>query len=408
MSAEIRRLNEERGRAVQEMRSLLERSKTEKRALNTEEQSSYDQLFSRQEELKGSIEREQKQAELEHEMRIGRGDAKHADSSTGSSESTERGEFAKKAFRSFLKGGFGSLREEEVRALSAGSHVEGGAVVAPQAFVSEVLKAVDDQVILRQLATKFTLDRPLSLGIPVLDADPSDADWTSEIGTGSEDSAMKFGSRELVPHPLAKRIKLSNKLIRSSIVPIEALVQERLAYKFAVTEEKALMTGSGANQPLGIFTASASGISTARDVVGSNTTTAIAADTLFDVKYAVKGQYQDSGAWLFHRDAVKAIMKLKDNQNQYLWQQGLANGQPDTLLSRPVYQSEYAPNTFTSAKYVGIFGDFSKVWIVDALDMTVQKLVELYAETNQTGYVARMEMDGMPVLGEAFARVKLA
>jgi HK97 family phage major capsid protein len=55
-----------------------------------------------------------------------------------------------------------------------------------------------------------------------------------------------------------------------------------------------------------------------------------------------------------------------------------------------------------------MFGDFSKVWIVDALDMTVQKLVELYAETNQTGYVARMEMDGMPVLAEAFARVKLA
>jgi HK97 family phage major capsid protein len=408
MSAEIRRLNEERGRVVAEMRDLLERSKVEKRALNTEEQSSYDQLFERQESLKGSIEREQKQAEIEHEMRIGRGDVKTAQFESVSGESKERDEFVKKAFRSFLKGGFGSLREEEVRALSAGNHVEGGAVVAPQTFVAEVLKAVDDRVIIRQLATKFTLDRPLSLGIPVLDSDPADADWTSELGTGSEDASMKFGSRELVPHPLAKRIKLSNKLIRSSIVPIEALVQERLAYKFAVTEEKALLTGSGANQPLGLFTAHASGVPTSRDVVGSNTTTAIVADTLFDVKYAVKEQYQASGAWLFHRDAVKAIMKLKDNQNQYLWQPGLQSGQPDTLLSRPVYQSEYVPNTFTTGKYVGMFGDFSKVWIVDALDMTVQKLVELYAETNQTGYVARMEMDGMPVLAEAFARVKLA
>lgn len=408
MSAEIRRLNEERGRVVAEMRDLLERSKVEKRALNTEEQSSYDQLFERQESLKGSIEREQKQAEIEHEMRIGRGEVKTAQFEVISGESKERDEFVKKAFRSFLKGGFGSLREEEVRALSAGNHVEGGAVVAPQAFVAEVLKAVDDRVIIRQLATKFTLDRPLSLGIPVLDSDPADADWTSELGTGSEDGSMKFGSRELVPHPLAKRIKLSNKLIRSSIVPIEALVQERLAYKFAITEEKALLTGSGANQPLGLFTAHASGVPTSRDVVGSNTATAIVADTLFDVKYAVKEQYQASGAWLFHRDAIKSIMKLKDLENQYLWQPGLQVGQPDVLLGRPVYQSEYVPNTFTSGKYVGMFGDYSKVWIVDALDMTVQKLVELYAETNQTGYVARMEMDAMPVLAEAFARVKLA
>jgi HK97 family phage major capsid protein len=405
MSAEIRRLNEERGRIVQEMRSLLERKSSEKRELNTEELSSYDQLFARQEELKGAIEREQKQAEVEHELRIGK---EFAAPKMQSAKEEDKESFATRAFRSFLKNGLGSLREDEIRALSAGNQIEGGAIVPPTQWIADLLKAVDDRSVIRPLATKYRVDRALSLGVPVLDADPADADWTSEIGTGSEDSTMKFGSRELIPHPLAKRIKISNKLIRSSVVPVEQLVQERMAYKFAITEEKALMTGSGANQPLGLFTASASGISTARDVVGSNTTTAIAADTLFDMKYSVKEAYQQSGQWLFHRDAVKAIMKLKDQQNQYLWQPGLASGQPDTLLSRPVLQSEYVPNTFTTGKYVGMFGDFSFVWIVDAMELTVQKLVELYAESNQTGYVARKEMDAMPVLAEAFARCKLA
>jgi hypothetical protein len=37
----------------------------------------------------------------------------------------------------------------------------------------------------------------------------------------------------------------------------------------------------------------------------------------------------------------------------------------------------------------------------------VQKLVELYAETNEDGFIGRMESDGMPVLAEAFARLKL-
>jgi len=40
--------------------------------------------------------------------------------------------------------------------------------------------------------------------------------------------------------------------------------------------------------------------------------------------------------------------------------------------------------------------------------MQVQRLVELYATTNQIGYLARLESDGAPVLESAFVRVTLA
>ena len=73
---------------------------------------------------------------------------------------------------------------------------------------------------------------------------------------------MKFGKRELHPHPLAKRIKISNDLIRRSVLPSESIVRDRLAYKFAITQEKAFLLGHGANQPLGVFVASDDGIST--------------------------------------------------------------------------------------------------------------------------------------------------
>ncbi|MCI0349387.1 MAG: phage major capsid protein, partial [Acidobacteriales bacterium] len=100
--------------------------------------------------------------------------------------------------------------------------------------------------------------------------------------------------------------------------------------------------------------------------------------------------------------------KLKDGMGQFLWQPGLASGQPDRILDVPVIMSEYAPNTFTTGLYVGIIGDFSYYWIADDLSLTVQRLNELYAETNQIGFIGRLEVDGMPVLAEAFARVKLA
>ena len=82
-------------------------------------------------------------------------------------------------------------------------------------------------------------------------------------------------------------------------------MRERLAYKFAVTMEQAYMTGTGAGQPLGVFVASADGITTARDVATDNAATAPTFNGLINAKYALKGQYWPAAKWLMHRDVVK-------------------------------------------------------------------------------------------------------
>ena len=316
-------------------------------------------------------------------------------------------ELRAKAFRGFLRNGRNALPEAEQRALQADSDEAGGFTVPPEMFVNQFIQAVDDLVFIRGLATKHTIAKAESLGAPSLDADPSDADWTAEILTGSEDTTMDFGKRDLTPHPLAKRLKVSRKLLRTSGIDVEALVRERLAYKFGVTQEKAFLTGSGSNQPLGVFTASSLGISTDRDVSNGNTNSAFTFDGLINVKFSLKGSYMTRAQWVFHRDAVKMVAKLKDGEGQYIWRQSVMVGEPDRLLGLPFMMSEYAPNTFTTGLYVGILGDFAQYWIVDALSMEIQRIDELYAETNQVGFIARLETDGMPVLEEAFARVTL-
>lgn len=310
-------------------------------------------------------------------------------------------------FKGYLKNGNSALASAapEIRAaLQADSETAGGYVMASEQFSTQLIQKINDLVFIRELATKETVANAQSLGIPTLDADPADSDWTSELATGSEDSTMAFGKRELNPHPLAKRIKISNKLLRMSPM-VDAKVIERLGYKFAITQEKAFLSGSGAQQPLGVFTASANGISTGRDVP-TGSATAILADCLFDAMYSLKAAYQARAVWIFHRDGIKQIRKLKDSQNRYLWEPAITAGQPDLILGRPFYMSEYAPNTFTTGLYVGIVGDFSRYQIADALSLQVQRLVELYAESNQTGFIGRLETDGMPVLEEAFARLK--
>jgi HK97 family phage major capsid protein len=413
-------MRQKRLKLVEDSRALLDKAEKENRKMTAEETQHYDRMFTDIKEAGDDIQRYEQQAELERQMAASQGQQGGRPDPADASAAAQRAELEKKkeqeirsAYRKFLLNGLPALNEREhtlfeERALQAGSDPAGGYLVAPVQWVNELIKAVDDMLFIRSLATRFPVLNAASLGVPTLDNDPADSDWTSELGTGSADSTMSFGKRELKPHPLAKSIKVSNKLLRSAAMNVEAIVQARLAYKFAVSQEKGFMTGNGVDKPLGIFTASADGVPTSRDVSAGNTTTLIKMDGLIAAKYSLKAQYQAVARWLFHRDAMKQISQLTDGQGQYLWQPSLQAGQPDRLLGLPIMMSEYVPNTFTTALYVGMLADFSWYWIADALDMQVQRLVELYAETNQTGYIGRLETDGMPVLAEAFARVKLA
>jgi HK97 family phage major capsid protein len=438
MLNQLKALREQRGKVVKTMKDIIETAEKDKRALSDEESRQHGTLFDQTVTLADQIKAVERQIELDRETAATAESAERAASATRTGNANDaRGawEAAVAAAPAYLRGHLGGLDPlvetrrmtafrryftageaaayngeggEELRALEAQTDTQGGFIVAPQQFIAQLLKFVDDMLFIRGLATVIPVPSAASLGIPSLDTDVSDADWTAELATGEEDSDMAFGKRELRPHPLAKRIKVSQKLLRQAALNPEMIVRDRLAYKFGVTQEKAYLLGTGAQQPLGVFIASTDGISTARDVSTGNIGTDVRVDGLIEAKYTLKAQYWPRARWMFHRDGVKRIAKLKDGEGQYLWQPGIREGQPDRILQFPFDVSEHVPNTFTTGLYVGILADWSNYWIADALDMQLQRLVELYAVTNQVGFIGRLETDGMPVLEEAFVRVKLA
>jgi HK97 family phage major capsid protein len=402
-------MRQKRAKLIADARELLTRSADGN--MGAEDQAQYDALFAEGEKLAGTI----RQFEaLDAAAQALPAPQTATTPRTGGEENRANGQAVetratpeyRAAFEVFLRGGWNALGPVEHRALQSDLGTAGGYLVTPMQFVNDLIKGVDNLVMIRQWATTFQVPNAQSLGVPTLEADPSDPTWTAEIATGTEDSTMAFGRRELHPHPLAKRIKISNKLLRQ-LPGAETLVRDRLAYKFAVAMEAGYMTGSGAGQPLGVFTASADGIPVARDVATDNAATAPTFAGLINAKFALKGQYWPNARWLFHRDTVKVISKIVDGDGQFIWRVDARQGEPDMLLGLPVHMSEYAPNTLTASLYVGVLGDFRNYWIADALDMQVQRLVELYAETNQIGLIGRMESDGAPVLAESFVRVKL-
>jgi len=285
-----------------------------------------------------------------------------------------------------------------------------GGYLAPTAFSTDLIKFLDNNVFMRQLCTVLPpLGQAVSIGIPLWEADPGDADWSAEVPASdiSEDDTASLGKRELMPHLCTKLVKISNKLMRSSVIDPDSLLRDRLGYKFQVTEEQAFQTGDGAQQPLGVFIASADGVPTTRNVTASSTT-AFTGDDVINLLYNLKEQYQRNATGLFSREFVKRLRKLKTGDGQYLWEPGLS-GQPNTVLSRPYVMSEYVPSTYTTGLYIGMFADFKAgYWIADSLQMETQVLGELFALKNQTGVICRKETDGAPVLAEAFSRLILA
>lgn len=391
----LNEMKRKRAALVAEARKILDRAEEEKRDLSAEEKDSYDKFFADIRSLGEAIKREEELREAERAM---------AEEERNKEGETQKETRKAAAFRNFIINGDSS----EYRALANDTGTAGGYLHAPEEFIAKLLKGLDNRVFVRNNATILPVQTSDSLGAPTLDADMSDPTWTTEIANVDEDLSMDFGKRNLTPQQLSKLVKVSMKLLRTAAISPETIVADRLAYRFAITQENAYLNGDGAGKPLGIFSASANGIPVSRDVSEGNTATEITADGLISVKFALKAQYRGKARWIFHRDALKSISKLKDNDGQYIWRPGLITTEPDTLLGLPIDESEYAPNTFTTGKYVGALCNWEYYWIAELMGMEIQRLNELYAATSQIGFIGRGYWDGAPVLAEAFARVKLA
>lgn len=439
----LKELREKRMKATADARAIMDTAAKEKRELTDAETGQVDAAFAEVDRLKKDIEKleqsEARQARLTQEERElqesagrrtnpgnpGRDADPAAPPSGGNRDANEdyTFEFRRRGAKPVTvryragspehrrhtpayRAAFRDALAYEARALQSDLDTAGGFLVAPEEFVAELLQDVDDEVMIRGMARKFTTNAQ-SIGMPRRTAKMASFAWGQELSAPTADTALKFGKRNLTPHYMTGEIVVSRDLLRSGLMDVEAIVRSEIARDAGELEERAFISGSGAGQPLGLFTVSDDGLTTARDVSTGNTATSITVDGLISAKFALKQSYRSRAQWMFHRDAVAMIRKLKDGNGQYLWQPSVVAGEPDRILNIPSRESEWVPNTFTSGLYAGIIGDFSNYWIVDAMEMGMQVLNETYARTNQNGYIVRRKVDGAPTIAEAFARVKL-
>lgn len=281
----------------------------------------------------------------------------------------------------------------EVRnALKEGTDSEGGYLV-PDEFEKNLVQALVDENVVRNLATVIQTtsgDRK----IPVVSSHGSAA-WLDE-GAQYTESDEVFKQVSLSAYKLGTFLKVSEELLNDAAFDIESYLAKEFGRRIGAAEEEAFIGGTGTGQPTGIFHASLggeTGVTTAK-------ATDISADELIDLHYSLRAPYRKSASWLMNDSTVKTIRKLKDRNEQYLWQPALTAGTPDTILNRPVYTSSFAPEIKASARTVA-FGDFSYYWIADRQGRSFKRLNELFATTGQVGFLASQRVDGKLILPEA-------
>ncbi|MDE2030531.1 MAG: phage major capsid protein, partial [Alphaproteobacteria bacterium] len=96
------------------------------------------------------------------------------------------------------------------------------------------------------------------------------------------------------------------------------------------------------------------------------------ADCLFDLMHKLRVGYHPDAVWIMPRAVSDMIRKFKENTTQaYIWQPGLQQGSPATLLGFPVVLGEDMPAVASGSTSLA-FGNFKEGYtIVDRIGMRI-------------------------------------
>lgn len=179
------------------------------------------------------------------------------------------------------------------------------------------------------------------------------------------DLADDFTRIKTEAHKVVSLVKVANAFVTDNAFDIKKHLPKRFAKVFGRAEENLFINGTGEGQPVGIL----------NDTLGAETgvtTTDVTFDDVINIYMSVKAKHRKHGVWLMNDETALAIRKLKDENGNYLWQEGM-----DTILGKPVYISEFMPSSATGKKVIA-FGDFNYYWILNRRPLAVRALKEKF------------------------------
>jgi len=389
---QILELRQKRAKAWDAAKNFLDAKRGNDGLMSAEDSAIYDRMEADVVNLGKEIERLERQMEIDNEL--GKATSQPLTEKPQKPTSKDKTGIATDEYRSAF---WTAMRNKSVdhtiyNALQVGTDSEGGYLV-PDEYQRTLIDALQEQNIFRQLAHVITTSSG-ERKIPVV-ASHGTAAWIDEESQYPE-SDDAFGQVSIGAYKLATMIKVSEELLNDSVFDVPAYIAREFARRIGAAEEEAFFTGNGTGKPTGILNATGG----AQTGVTAASATAITMDEVMDLFYSLRAPYRRNSVFIMNDATVKALRKLKNGNNDYIWQPSVQAGQPDTLLNRPVYTSSFMPTIAAGAKSI-LFGDLSYYWVADRSNRSFKRLNELYAPTGQVGFLSSERVDGKLILPEA-------
>ena len=300
----------------------------------------------------------------------------------------EKRSLESRAFIKYLLGA--QLTQEEVRSIFAESRdaltpgVSNASAIVPGTITSEIERALGGATDLLAAVSSFTTATGGDLTMPTVNDLTSRAKIVAEYQKGTR-AQKTFGSITFKAYTYrTDLIPISEELMQDAVFNVESEIARLLSEQFARGLNYDFTNGSEGSEIKGIV-AEATAVAAAGN-------SAVTFDDLIDLVKSVKAGYNKNGKWMFNSNVLAELMKIKDNNEQYIWQPAVANAVAATIWGKPYVLNDDMPDIAAGASPV-VYGDLSKYRVRYVKGYTARRFNELLGEYLAVGFMGFGRVD---------------
>jgi HK97 family phage major capsid protein len=328
---------EERAKAYEAAKEILDRAAAESRSLDAAERESVDRAFADMDRRKAIID-DMRSLEM-REREVAEATAAHAEARAVSTVAPVQTDA--EMLRSLARGEVRSLNFEkrDVTKSSTGAPV-------PTSFYDRIMELARYTGPMLEVATIINTAGGENLQIPRTNA-YSTGSVTSEASAIGESDPTFQAFLTLGAFKYSFLTQVSREMIEDAGVDILSYLGTNVGQALGYAVNTALTTGTGTVEPTGIVTSAGSGITTGTGVAGVATF-----ENVVDLVYSADAAARrlPGFAVMGNGKAIASLRKLQDGAGNFVFQPSLAEGTPDRVLGFPLIENPAMADPALSAK----------------------------------------------------------
>lgn len=245
-----------------------------------------------------------------------------------------------------------------------------GGFALPEIIERQIARLSVDISPIRQLATVRQVGSPDYKEL--FDVNGAGFEWIGETDTRNQTNTPDLAEIAPTFGMASAKPQATEESLDDLFFNVDNWLVESASEAIAQGEGVSFISGNGTKKPTGflagptpVATADASRAFGTLQYIASGQAAAMptSLDTLYDVVYSLRARYRNNARWVTSKLLLSSLRKYKDSTGQYLWQNAVVAGQPDSFMGYPVVEAEDMPAVAANA-FPLAFGDFREGYLI--------------------------------------------